>query len=234
MSALAAAAAAAPPSPLRGAAAYAAGAAASLRSACSLRFVATVNEYAVRFGCHIALLSIFENVFFWEFVGPVEDTTLFNVLQSYLTGTLASCPAWTPGERAFLGALASLIFNKTAIDAQGAAASASRTAYNGALRRTSWLYVLGLFALLALLSGQTLWRKKQLPWRTIFVENLVMIVFLGVYEYFFFTTIILPYKSISTPELDRMLVDELSDHCFNGSWTRSASVGVDVRALELG
>ena len=31
-----------------------------------------------------------------------------------------------------------------------------------------------------------------------------------------------------------MLVDELSDHCFNGSWTRSASVGVDVRALELG
>ena len=39
----------------------------------------------------------------------------------------------------------------------------------------------------------------------------------------FFKTVILPFQSISVDELDRLLVDELSRSCFNGTWGLNVS-----------
>ena len=111
------------------------------------------------------------------------------MIDTYLYSTLTACPSWNATERAVLSAILGLLLNKTAVDAQGAAAAATRGAYNGVLRRNSWLYVLGLFALLAFLVGQTLWRRKTLAWGVIAAENVFMIVLLGLYEYMFFWTV---------------------------------------------
>ena len=159
------------------------------RSVFRVHSLAIMNEYAIRFGTHIAILSIFETLFFWFIVGPTEDNALFSVLDTYMNSTLATCPSWNATERAVLSALLGLLVNKTAVDAQGVAAAASRATYNGVLRRNSWLYVLGLFALLAFLVGQTLWRRKTLAWGVIAAENVFMIVLLGLYEYMFFWTV---------------------------------------------
>jgi hypothetical protein len=182
---------------------------------CGCLHLSAINEYAVRFGTHIAILSIFENLFFWYVVGPTEDAALFGVLNRYLSGTLNSCGSWNATQRDVLALFFGLLLNKTAVDAQGAAVAASRgvcacrrapprppppraglcaasprhparpqspshsAADNGVLRRNSWLYVFGLFSLLAMLIGQTLARRKQLNWWAIAGENLTMILLLG-------------------------------------------------------
>ena len=50
----------------------------------------------------------------------------------------------------------------------------------------------------------------------------------------FFKTVILPFQSISVEELDRLLVDELSRSCFNGTWGLGLSPLMSQRVLAGG
>jgi hypothetical protein len=100
--------------------------------------------------------------------------------------------------------------NLTAIDAAGAAAADSRAAYNHTLLVWSSMYsviaagICGALASLARLKG---WR---VAWRRVVLENTLFVAVLGLYEAFFFRTVIYNYETLSTPELTRYIVDGLA------------------------
>ena len=202
------------------------------------------HVWAMRFAVHIVLLSIFETLFFWQFVGPSEDKALLDLVNSYVGGTLSACPRWNASERFVVEAFMALLLNRTAIRGASATAAAKRVHFNGNLLRNSWLYVAGLSLLFLLLAAFSFRRKGgplSLPWKVIFAENLALIMMLGLYELMFFSSVVMPYQvrpllpparafhpghkltprtltplsqAVSVPELDALVVGELDGTCF--------------------
>jgi len=155
------------------------------------------HVWAMRFAVHVVLLSLFETLFFWKFVGPSEDRALLDLVNSYVGGTLSACPRWNATERLLVEAFMGLLLNRTALRRGAAAAAAKREQWNGALLRNSWLYVAGLAFFLLFLSAFGARRKGgilSLPWKVILLENLALIAILGLYELMFFSSVVLPYQ----------------------------------------
>ncbi len=100
------------------------------------------------------------------------------------------------------------------VDAAGQAASASRSVYNHQLLVWSSMYSVICFGLCACSAGVAIWSRWTVPWGRIFLENGLFILLLGLYEIFFFRTIIYNYDTLSTAELNQYLVDGLA-RCAN-------------------
>jgi hypothetical protein len=106
-----------------------------------------------------------------------------------------------------------LFINQTRVTAAGMEAATARADFNYILSRNSWLY---FGALLILFSGLAIvgcHRQYTIHWKELIGENLALVIFLGLYEWMFFSTVVIPYESISVPELDRMVIDELANTC---------------------
>jgi hypothetical protein len=172
----------------------------------------TAITWALRFSIHLLLISVFETLFFWLYVSQSEDRALISLVNTYMTGVLDNCATMTPAQRAETSAIIGALINVTTVNSEGAVAAATRTAYNNILFRNSWLYVSALFTLCVVL-GCAPCHSRPLPWRTLILENLALVSLLGLYEWMFFHTVALRYRAITTAELDRMVVDELTNNC---------------------
>jgi len=153
---------------------------------------------------HLTLISLFENLFFWHFVSKSEDAALVSLVQAYTQGALQRCGSLTEQQRAIARDVFDLIFNQTRVDAAGVTAAGLRGTYNGILLQNSWLYFGGFLALFTGIAT----RHYKSDWPVIIGENITMVTLLGLYEWMFFSTVVLRYQSISMAELDRMVVDE--------------------------
>ena len=62
------------------------------------------------------------------------------------------------------------------------------------------------------MTGVVYWKKIPIDWLKLFSENMAFVMLLGLYEYFFFRTIIYNYETISTDELNKYIFDG-AFHC---------------------
>jgi hypothetical protein len=170
-------------------------------------------NWVLRFSMHLTLISLFETLFFWAFVSKSEDTALTSLIQGYAQGALNNCANLTQDQRLITREIFDLFINQAQVDATGAAAAASRGAFNYNLIQNSWLYFGGI---LSTFTGVTIFgivKGYKTDWRTLVTENLALVTLLGLYEWMFFNTIVMKYQAISMPELDRMVVDEFQQQC---------------------
>ena len=58
-----------------------------------------------------------------------------------------------------------------------------------------------------------MWFRRKINYKTIIIDNLVMISFLGLFEYLFFSTIIFNYQTISPNELNKQISDSVLKNC---------------------
>lgn len=172
-----------------------------------------LHTWATRFVFHLTLISLFETIFFWQFISKSEDSALILLVNHYAASTLSSCRAMPPAQRQITTDFLNLFLNQTRTDAAGAAAGVIRAAYNAILIRNSWLYFGFLAVLFAILAALGLQKDYAIHWRSLITENLALVTFLGLYEWMFFSTVVLKYQAISVPELDRMVVDEIVSAC---------------------
>jgi hypothetical protein len=56
-------------------------------------------------------------------------------------------------------------------------------------------------------------RRYKTEWYQLVGENLTLVTLLGLYEWMYFSTVVLRYQAISMPELDRMVADEFKADC---------------------
>jgi hypothetical protein len=174
------------------------------------------NKYVKRcisFMLHIAFIGVFETIFFFAIVSKSEDYGIQTTVESYFAGTLASCSSWPPNTTAAVSELLNFLLNATHALADAQKAAVARTAYNNVLQLQAWIYVAILLLTLSISAFAAKYRKIRLNWTIIFADNVCMILMLGLYEYFFFRTIIYNYKSLSTQELDGMLIGQLESRC---------------------
>jgi hypothetical protein len=170
-----------------------------------------LHYWALRFSFHLSLISLFETIFFWNFISKSEDQALVNVINSYTAGIVHSCQNLTIPNKAIVADVIALFLNETT--AASVAASAGRNAINETLMRNSWLYFAGITTLFATLSVSNYLCKNDVNWRNLMLENLALVSLLGLYEWMFFSTIVLKYQSISIQELDAMVIHELLAAC---------------------
>jgi len=172
-----------------------------------------LHRWSLRFSVHLSLVALFETLFFWLFVSRTEDTALIKLVNSYVGGLLNQCASLNNSQQILFMDLVDIFVNQTQVQSRGDAAAATRSGYNGNLLLTSWIYAGFLGALATTLASSAVYRRLPIQWRQLGLENLVLILLLGIYEFMFFSTVVYPYESISIPELDQMLINEIDASC---------------------
>ncbi len=168
-----------------------------------------ISLFLIKSSLHVFLISVFETVFFFQYVSITENNGILKTINTYYGPLQASCYGWSNFSRWAVREVLDDVFNQTLVDAASAAAMTSRNSFNTELLVKS-LSVSGVcLGVLMSLAAALRWRRIPVPWLGVLIENLMMVVLLGLYEYFFFRAIIYNYDTISTPELNAYLLDGL-------------------------
>ena len=165
------------------------------------------------FAFHITLISIFETVFFFEFISKSEDTGLQKMLDGYIKGILTTCDTWSPNTTLFVNDVLSDLINTTIVYQQDEQAIQKRDSKNNGLQVQAWLYVSGLASITVLTAILGHQASLRLAWKRILIDNALMVTLLGIYEFLFFKTIIYNYQNLSLPELNEYVVNQLQQTC---------------------
>ena len=165
------------------------------------------------FGVHIFLLSLFETVFFFQYISQSENAGLQKTVDGYVNGILNSCGNWSQNATMDMNEVLSIFLNVSDITEQGQQAFYNRITFNKALEVQAWMYVVGLFLAVLLSGGIGYKARLRLAWRRILIDNGIMIALLGLYEWTFFKTIIYRYENLSLPEINQVLINQLEDQC---------------------
>lgn len=177
------------------------------------RALAAAHRGALHFTFHLLLISLFETLFFWQFVSRQEDGALTGLVNTYTNRAFSVCTNMTTQERADLRTWLSVFLNASTVLQEATVAADSRRAFNFALLRNSWLYFGGLATTFGLLTSTALLRRLPIRWGRLLGENLGMVVLLGLYEWMFFQTVALRYQAVTPAELDGMVVAEFQADC---------------------
>jgi hypothetical protein len=167
----------------------------------------------IGFAFHITLISLFETVFFFQFISRSEDTGLQKTVEGYIGGILNECNGWSSNTTIVIEDLLSLLINTTQVTQASSQAFTARNHSNNALQVQAWLYVATLAGslIVAMLLGHQ--ASLRLAWKRILLENAIMVTLLGLYEFAFFKTIIYNYQNLSLPELNEFIVAQLQQTC---------------------
>jgi hypothetical protein len=161
---------------------------------------------------HLLFISAFETAFYFLYVNRSENEGILETLNNYYLPLVGNCQTtWSNSTKEVLAALFSYYgVNVTQIDSVGEAAAATRASYNTNLLLLSSLYSAICAGIFGASVGFSKWKKWPIEWRGILIESGLFILLLGLYEVFFFRTIIYNYETISKPELNQYLIDGLS------------------------
>lgn len=171
------------------------------------------HRLALRFTLHLTLVSLFETVFFWKFVSVQEDDALLTLVDSYTEGIWSACGNLSTTQKQSFLIFVDFFLNSTTIQSDSANAYHNRSEFNTTLVVYSWIYFTFLVFLFSVLAGAAVYKKVPIRWTFIIGENIVLVIFLGLYELMFFRTVALKYQAISIPELDSNIYNQIQEIC---------------------
>jgi hypothetical protein len=172
-----------------------------------------IAKRAISFLFHILLISIFETLFFFLFISKSEDMGIQNTINGYVEGVVSQCSGWSKNESAVITDILVLFLNASEILSAASRAGKQRRYYNFMLEVQAWVYVLILMLVFTITALAYSIRNVPIKWKSVVIDNVCMILLLGLYEYFFFRTIIYKYQSLSDSELDGNIVTQLQTQC---------------------
>ena len=174
----------------------------------------TIINKLILFFTHLFLVAIFELIFFFNFVTKYEDKALVDVFNQMTNQATSICSSLNQYDKKVVDNFLGLFLNTTKINEDSNNAYNLRTIYNHTLLSKGvyyFLYVTGLNFLIILLNF--VWFRRKINYKTIIIDNLVMISLLGLFEYLFFSTIIFNYQTISPNELNKQISDSVLKNC---------------------
>jgi hypothetical protein len=147
------------------------------------------------------------------YVSVDEDEGILSTTNYYTNSILNNCRNLTENQILMIDDVLELFVNTTTVSANGYNDFSHRTKLNQMLQVLSWNYVVGLFCFLCALIGFAKWRSYKLKWVSIICENLVLVSFLGIYEYMFFNTIVKNYLTETPGEISAKFIGDLQNQC---------------------
>lgn len=171
------------------------------------------SEKIISLMLHISLISLFETVFFFQFVSQSEDAALLTAVRGFTGGLDGECKTWPANTTAVIRDLLALLVNSTRNADASFVAAQSRQTYNIDLQRKSWGYFGALSGATTVLIAVSIKRRYKIHWRRVWIENIAMVGLLGIYEYLFFRTIVYNYESLSSAELKYNMIEIINGTC---------------------
>jgi hypothetical protein len=176
---------------------------------CVLKFYHGV----LRLTFHLTLISVFETLFFFFYVSTMEDSGIQRTVGGFVNDAVLSCMNLTAPEKVVVNDILSAFINSTQVIQTGQQTYTQRMTYNKNLLNQAWIYVGGLSGFFILLVCGGYAKKVTIRWRSVVVENMLMITLLALYEYVFFMTIITPYQPLTANEIAMNAVESLQNQC---------------------
>jgi hypothetical protein len=160
---------------------------------------------------HLLLISAFETIFYFLYVNKSENDGILHAINTYYQPLVADCSTnWSNSTRWLIQEILTYELNQTQIDAFGNHENKVRLEYNQKLLLWSAMYSVACAGLCVSATMYVRWKKWIIPWSRMIVENFIFVLILGLYELFFFKTIIYNYDTLSTAELNKYIVDGLA------------------------
>lgn len=163
--------------------------------------------FVIKCSLHILFISSFESIFYFLYVSQSENAGILKVIDAYYQPLINNIGNWSNTSKLILLDVLNYELNKTAIDTAGSTALTSRRIYNMSLMNLSIGYSIFFLGIFGIMSGVVYLKKVKIKWRKLFIEHLSFIFLLGLYEYFFYITIIYKYTTVSTDELNQYIID---------------------------
>jgi hypothetical protein len=160
---------------------------------------------------HLFLISGFETFFYFLYVNKSEEDGILKTIDVYYQPIIANCTSgWSNYTKMIVSQILQGTINITQINEAGDVADQTQSTYNRYLLNMSIMYsgVCGGVCTGAILYGVL--QRWKISWRSLIAENLGFVIVLGLYELFFFKTIIYNYDTISSAQLNRYILDGLS------------------------
>jgi hypothetical protein len=160
---------------------------------------------------HLTLISIFEIIFFFSIVSIVENKGIIGIINNFFNQVPGMCNNMNYYQKEYFTNVFTSIVNITIVNENSIIASTNRIIYNNKLFINAWIYFLIIIGIDILLLIIKIYYKIKINLKKIILENIAMIVILGIYEYLFFKSIILLYKNISQDELIKLIMEEFTN-----------------------
>jgi hypothetical protein len=167
-----------------------------------------IHLFFIKAAIHIFLVSVFETIFFFQYVSQKEDNGVLATINTYYQPIIQNCPNWNNQTRAVVFDLLEVLKYQN-IELQGDVGKANRQSGNQVLLGNSLIGSAVCFAVMLAGTGYLTYKKTPVRWWVIVVENISMVLMLSIYEYIFFHFIVYNYSTISTPELNAYIVKGL-------------------------
>jgi hypothetical protein len=160
---------------------------------------------------HLTLISIFEIIFFFFIVSFFENKGIIGIINNFFNQVPGICNNMNFYQKEYFTNVFNSIVNATVVNENSIIASTSRIIFNNKLFINAWIYFLIIIGIDFLLLIIKICYKIKINFKKIILENIAMIVILGIYEYLFFKSIILLYKNISQDELMKLIMEEFTN-----------------------
>ena len=168
----------------------------------------------IMFMLHLFLITMFELVFFFNYVTKFEDSGINGVFDSLTGSIISSCSNLNKNEKTIVDDIFKMFVNTTQTNQKAQNSYNSRMLVNNNLMIKAITYFIGVLGInIILICGNKCTVNKRINYKEIIIDNLVMITLLGIYEYIFFSNIVFKYLTISTDEIFQNFQNKFIGNC---------------------
>jgi hypothetical protein len=173
----------------------------------------TINKL-IMFMQHLFLITMFELIFFFNYVTKYEDNALISVFNSLTESIVNSCSNLNDQSKMIVDDIFKLFVNTTQVNENAMKSYNSRMVVNNSLMVKAISYFIGVLGInIMLICGNKCTINKKINYKEIIIDNLIMITLLGIYEYIFFSNIVFKYLSISNDEIFQNFQNKFIGSC---------------------
>lgn len=166
------------------------------------------------FFLHLFLISLFELIFFFGFVTKFENKAIVQLISEITNTAISSCNSLNIPDKQIIDYLLNKIINSEQLLTNSNNAMTERNLYNNSLLIIGIAYFLVLLCLnIFIYTINRCYFKRNINYKNICLDNCIMIILLGLYEYMFFSYIVFQYQTSSTNELVYDVYNQVNATC---------------------
>ena len=166
------------------------------------------------FFLHLFLISLFELIFFFGFVTKFENKAIVQLINEITNTVISSCNTLNTSDKQIIDYFLNRIVNSEQLLINSNNAIQTRYIYNNSLLIIGISYfIVLLFLNIFIYTINKCYFKRNINYKNICLDNCVMIILLGLYEYMFFSYIVFQYQTSSTNELVYDVYNQVNATC---------------------
>jgi hypothetical protein len=180
------------------------------KNKCNNKYFIYFVKRLLLFLIHLNLIALFEIFFFFYVVANYEDSALYGVIDGYTDTIDTFCIHANYTEKIYITNIIQK-FNYTSIYNNYLYSHTHRIKYNHHIFVIAWMFFLAISFFNCILLSLNKILKLKINLYKMLIDNIFMIIILGIFEYIFLQTIILKYSNVTTNELTKYIFDNFNE-----------------------